>query len=207
MHKLTYSMFPAWVLGDVYYYGVLLGTGVLLWKDEWTNAKESSIYVSRSGGEGACKKLIKKFFNQTFQNLYACFQSVLRFEIDWANKWKDQRCCTEMVWILPSKSYSICLHGWTIIRRDNIRLCSSSGSILGPHEWSSYTIPLGTLLQILTLFFHFFADDSQLLKKSESTVYWWSNVFRKCKLSTVYLPQLNRCFTISCNLILIKENS
>ena len=38
------------------------------------------------------------------------------------------------------------------------------GSILGPQEYSSYTIPLGSLIRMLALLFHFFADDSRLWK-------------------------------------------
>ena len=39
------------------------------------------------------------------------------------------------------------------------------GSILGPRKYCAYTTPLGTLLRVLSLLFHFFADDSQLWQK------------------------------------------
>ena len=38
------------------------------------------------------------------------------------------------------------------------------GSKLGPRLFSDYTMPLGALLRTLLLLFHFYADDSQLLK-------------------------------------------
>ena len=44
------------------------------------------------------------------------------------------------------------------------------GSILGPQEYSSYTIPLGSLIRMLALWFHFFADDSQLWKTGSRSV-------------------------------------
>jgi hypothetical protein len=39
------------------------------------------------------------------------------------------------------------------------------GSILGPRQYFAYTTPLGTLVRVLSLLFHFFADDSQLWQK------------------------------------------
>ena len=42
--------------------------------------------------------------------------------------------------------------------------CVPQGSILGADLYSDYTVPLGDLLRILKLMYHFYADDSQLLK-------------------------------------------
>ena len=42
--------------------------------------------------------------------------------------------------------------------------CVPQGSILGADLYSEYTIPLGELLRILELLYHFYADDSQLIK-------------------------------------------
>ena len=40
--------------------------------------------------------------------------------------------------------------------------CSVPQGILGPREYCVYTIPLGALVRVLMLMFHFFADDSQM---------------------------------------------
>ena len=51
-------------------------------------------------------------------------------------------------------------------RSDPITLdCSlPQGSKIGPRSYSEYTQPLGNLLRVLTILYHFYADDSQLQK-------------------------------------------
>ena len=46
--------------------------------------------------------------------------------------------------------------------------CVPQGSI--PKLYSSYTLPLGTLAQILILYYHFYADDSQLWKSFDPNI-------------------------------------
>ena len=42
------------------------------------------------------------------------------------------------------------------------------GSKIGPQAYKKYTEPLGTLARLLMIAYHFYADDSQLWKKSQS---------------------------------------
>ena len=54
------------------------------------------------------------------------------------------------------------------VTSDSVHLdCSvPQGSKLGPRLYSDYTLPLGLLLRILLILYHFYADDSQLLRIS-----------------------------------------
>ena len=64
---------------------------------------------------------------------------------------------------LTNRTQEVVVNGKTSKSKE-LDCCVPQGSILGADLYSEYTIPLGELLRILELLYHFYADDSQLIK-------------------------------------------
>ena len=56
---------------------------------------------------------------------------------------------------LDKRSVRVCVDG-QYSQEVTVDCAVPQGSILGPQEYSSYTIPLGSLIRMLALLFHFF---------------------------------------------------
>lgn len=64
---------------------------------------------------------------------------------------------------LSDRTVRVCVHGE--YSNENSVTCSvPQGSILGPKQYSIYTNPLGSLIRVMLLMFHMYADDTQLWK-------------------------------------------
>ena len=67
------------------------------------------------------------------------------------------------------------------------------GSVLGPQLYSQYTKPIGDIIQSSGLFFHLFADDSQLYKCPHPVM--WNNLKPLIQWSRVSEISQGGCLT------------
>ena len=66
---------------------------------------------------------------------------------------------------LTGRSMKVCIDG-TFSNAAELTVSVPQGSKLGPRLYSDYTQPLGTLIRTLSLMYHLYADDSQIITEA-----------------------------------------
>ena len=133
---------------------------------EWvhcTDTKKQWNDESTSGLFGSC-------LSATFFIPYYIFLQPRTLRSQWTPYKISSLFDDVLTWLksyLAGRSQQVCINGELSNSRGLV--CGfSKGPKIGPRIYKKYTEPLGPLAQLLWLFYHFYADDSQLWKTASS---------------------------------------